>query len=141
MNINFSLIKHSFIIILSLFFISFTTFLSVRYVKRNKVPVPNLFEPGYQYIDFVPYLKNVKRLGFLSNKSISAEAGLDEFQQAQYMLVPAVLDLNNSNYEYNVLDFMTEKKDQFYLFYMLKKLNAEKVADNSWGRVLIRRKP
>ncbi len=141
MNINLNLIKHCFIILLSLLFITFTSFLSIRYVKRNAVPVPNLYEPGYQYIDFVPHLKNVKRLGFLSNKSISAEAGLDEFQQAQYMLAPAVLDLNNSNYEYNVLDFMTEKKDQVYVFYMLQKLNAVKVADNPWGRVLIRRKP
>lgn len=56
------------------------------------------------------------------------------------MLAPRVLDLNDTNHEYNLLDYMVDSKDQIYVFYMLQKLNAEKIADNDWGRVLIRRK-
>lgn len=136
-----SSLKHQTIFILSLTFIAFTLFLSIRYVIKNKNPALVIYEPGYQYANFLPHLKNVKRLGFLTNKPTSSESGFEDYLQAQYVLAPRILDLNNSAYEYNIMDYMVEPKDQIYVFYMLNKLQAKKIADNVWGRVLIRKNP
>ncbi len=138
---NPSSLKHKTIIVLSLIFIAFTLFLSIRYVIKNKNQALIIYEPGYQYANFLPHLKQVKRLGFLTNKPTSSESGFEDLLQAQYILAPRILDLNNSTYEYNILDYMVEPKDQIYVFYMLNKLQATKIDDNDWGRVLIRKNP
>ena len=132
-------LRLKFILLLSLILIGFSILnLNSRFAVirlQNKELV--IFEPGYQYSPFVPFLKNVEEAGFLTNKETKPENGYEELLQAQYMLAPCLLHLNKSDFEYNVLDYA----NQIYVFYLLNQLNADHISDTDWGRVLIKRKP
>ncbi|MCA9408939.1 MAG: hypothetical protein KC733_09635 [Candidatus Omnitrophica bacterium] len=93
------------------------------------------YEPGAQFEEFIPYLKGIKKAGFLTNKGMGAEDNDGHYLQAQYLLAPTILDLNNSNYKLNLLDYT----NQIYIFYMLKNLKAKPIKDNIWGKVLTQR--
>jgi hypothetical protein len=128
-------LKQKGILVLSLFLVPVTIFFMFSHfmAKRNNLVT---FEPGYQYGGLIPKLAGVKKIGFLTNKDVSPENGSEDFLQAQYILAPRILDLNNSNHEYNIFDY----PESVYIFYMLKKLNAERITDNEYRKVLVRRK-
>ena len=94
-----------------------------------------LLEPGIQYAAFKKPLEGVAAAGFLTNQDMSPEKNEGGFLQAQYILAPTILELNNPNHTYNILDFT----DQIYVFYMIKKFNFKRVADTEWAKVLVKR--
>lgn len=102
---------------------------SLAYKKSKSVPY---YEPGAQFYDFRDQLKGVKKMGYLTNKDLSPEKNDGNFLQAQYIFAPTILDLNNSNYRFNLLDY----SNQIYVFYKIKELNPIRYVDNEYGLVL-----
>jgi len=66
-----------------------TFFLAVHIITLvGKKPI--LLEPGSQFAMFRPYLKGVRKIGYITNRDLSDGA----FLQAQYYLVRTILDLH-----------------------------------------------
>ena len=98
---------------------------------------PNLafVEHGWQFADFRDKLKGVRTIGFLTNKDMSSEKNDGEFLQAQYILAPTVLEINNTAHPLQLMDYT----DQVFVFYMLKQLNAVVIHDNAFNKVLCKK--
>jgi len=110
------------------FFVSFT----VKYKKKFY----GFLEPGAQYATLRDSLKDVREAGFITDQNTSAEKNEGEFQQAQYMLAPTVLVLNDTHFRYNVLDIREPK----LIAYTLRRLKSIPIKDNEYGKVVIQRK-
>jgi len=95
-----------------------------------------ILEPGTQFIAFKERLKDIKQLGYLTNKDMSEENNDSSFLQAQYMLAPTILDLNNSNYPLNILDY----PDPVHMIFKLRGLNARPARSSPYGQVLAEKK-
>ena len=50
----------------------------------------------------------IKYVGYYTDKSLDVNQNAAEFAQAQYVLAPTILDLNNLNHEYILLDCSAE---------------------------------
>ena len=92
-------------------------------------------EHGWQFADFRDKLKGISTIGFLTNKDMSPEKNDGEFLQAQYILAPTVLELNNKTHSLQLMDYT----DQIFVFYMLKELNAVVIHDNGFNKVLCKK--
>ena len=126
---------NTFIIILTVGFILVNGFYSFVFIMtRYTKGIPD-WEPGQQYADFKDKLDGVKTIGFLTNRTVRPEKGSEEFLQAQYMLAPVVLDLGGKEHEFTLLDFT----EDVFIFYTLKKIQANPFHDNAYNKVLARK--
>jgi len=94
-------------------------------------------EPGLQFTSFKKYLSGVERIGYLTNRDMSPQGNDGTFLQAQYFLAPTILELNNDQYQYNIIDSL----DTFYLVYTMQQLKATRLTNNEFGQALIIKNP
>ena len=104
-----------------------------QYQLRNS---PSL-EPGFQFSGLKKDLVDLRTVGYLTEKNISSENNDGQFMLAQYMLAPTVLDLNNPNHRYAILD-CTRPETAAQL---IKSLNGRVVSMTPFGKILIERGP
>ncbi len=52
---------------------------------------------GAKFAGLKPFLKNSQRIGYLTDQSLDEKIAAAEFAQAQYVLAPIILDFNNPN--------------------------------------------
>jgi len=97
----------------------------------------DLLEPGTQFAHFNQYLKDQESIGFLTSKDMSSENNDGFFSQAQYILAPVILELNNPKNQFNILDYEQKK----HIIYAMRALKSFRVSNNEYGQALIRRKP
>ncbi|MBP9854414.1 MAG: hypothetical protein KBD53_06075 [Candidatus Omnitrophica bacterium] len=123
------------IIVATLAMIGVTSFyLFANFMVEYKKKDVEVIEPGTQFTFFIDFLKNadVREVGFLTNKDMSEEKNDGVFLQAQYMLAPIVLNLNEVNPEFNIMDYT----DPVWAIYTIKSLRARPLATSPYGQIL-----
>ncbi len=102
----------------------------VLYHKRDVIK----HEPGTQFADMKSYLRDVPHLGYLTNKNMNPDESTQEFLQAQYMLAPSILHLNDTTRDVNILDYT----HPVFYGYVMQTLHSDKVYLNPYGKLLAR---
>ncbi len=80
---------------------------SILSAKRKRQP---FYFSGTTFEAIRPLLKNVKYAGYCTDKDMDDKKNAALFSQAQYVLAPTILDLNNPAREFLIFDFSDEKK-------------------------------
>ena len=81
--------------------------LNQQYRGRAEHPTVPLHSLGYTFIGLDQMLKNVPAIGYLTDKNIESPLTIAQFEQAQYVLAPTMVMLNQSNYPFVILDCST----------------------------------
>jgi len=69
---------------------------------RTSIPLHSL---GFQFMGLENVFKGVRTVGYYTDKDLSNSLAIAQFEQAQYMLAPTVLDLNPSTqYHWVIVD-------------------------------------
>jgi hypothetical protein len=68
---------------------------------RTTIPLHSL---GYQFMGLENVFKGIRTIGYFTDKDLSNPLAIAQFEQAQYMLVPTVLDLNHTQYQWVIFD-------------------------------------
>jgi len=68
---------------------------------RQTIPLHSL---GYQFIGLENVFKNIRTVGYYTDKDLNNPLAIAQFEQAQYMLAPTVLDLNHTQYRWVIFD-------------------------------------
>jgi hypothetical protein len=71
---------------------------------RTTVPLHSL---GYQFLGLENVFKGEHTVGYYTDKNLDNPLAIAQFEQAQYMLVPTVLDLNHTQYHWVIFDCTT----------------------------------
>lgn len=70
---------------------------------RDRTTVP-LHSLGYQFMGLESVFKGIRTVGYYTDKDLTNPLAIAQFEQAQYMLVPTVLDLNHTQYHWVIFD-------------------------------------
>ncbi|MCA9399365.1 MAG: hypothetical protein KC618_06425 [Candidatus Omnitrophica bacterium] len=113
---------------------------NIKYVfvfimSRQKVLNEVYFEPGYQFHTFLPHLKGVEKAGYVTDLSINRESNDGAYLQAQYYLAPTILELEDINYPYFIID----SKNTDFIIRTIKETKARRLANNEYGQALMKR--
>ena len=73
---------------------------------RQTIPLHSL---GYQFIGLENVFKNIRTVGYYTDKNLDNPVSIAQFEQAQYMLAPTVLDLNHTQYRWVIFDCTSPK--------------------------------
>lgn len=68
---------------------------------RTTVPLHSL---GIQFMGLENVFKGVRTVGYYTDKDLENPLAIAQFEQAQYMLAPTVLDLNHTGYHWVIFD-------------------------------------
>jgi len=68
---------------------------------RTTIPLHSL---GFQFMGLENVFKGVHTVGYFTDKDLDQPLAIAQFEQAQYMLVPTVLDLNHTQYHWVIFD-------------------------------------
>jgi len=73
----------------------------IQLQDHKTVPLHSL---GYQFIGLENVFKDVRTVGYYTDKDLDNPLSIAQFEQAQYMLAPTVLDLNQTQYHWVIFD-------------------------------------
>ncbi len=62
---------------------------------------------GDKFLGLDKVLRNMKYVGYYTDKDLDVNQNAAEFAQAQYVLAPTILDLNNTNHPYIIFNCST----------------------------------
>lgn len=102
------------------------------YSKRQKNP---FFFSGYIFQGLENIFKDIKYVGYYTDKSLDENPAAAKFAQAQYMLAPTILDLNSTDHEFILFDCSREEIAR----QKIKEINATALKKNKFGIILARR--
>jgi len=68
---------------------------------RTSIPLHSL---GYQFMGLEKVFKDIRSVGYYTDKDLDQPLAIAQFEQAQYMLAPTVLELNNTRYHWMIFD-------------------------------------
>ena len=68
---------------------------------RTTVPLHSL---GFQFMGLENVFKDVRTVGYYTDKNLDNPLSIAQFEQAQYILTPTVLDLNHTQYRWVIFD-------------------------------------
>ena len=68
---------------------------------RTTIPLHSL---GFQFMGLENVFKDVRTVGYYTDKDLTQPLAIAQFEQAQYMLAPTILDLNHTEYHWIILD-------------------------------------
>ena len=71
---------------------------------RTSIPLHSL---GYQFMGLENVFKGIRTVGYFTDKNLDNPLAVAQFEQAQYMLTPTVLDLNHTQYHWVIFDCTT----------------------------------
>ncbi|MBF0523014.1 MAG: hypothetical protein HQL24_08180 [Candidatus Omnitrophica bacterium] len=92
---------------------------------------------GYKFLGLQSVLKGEPIIGYYTDKNLDDPKNNKDFSQAQFVLAPIILDVNNMRHRYIILD--CSNKD--IALEKMNKLNASPVKVSSTGIILVERKP
>ncbi len=95
---------------------------------------PFLFD-GLQFNGLNKVFKDSTFVGYYTDKDMSSLENSKHFAQAQYVLSPVILELNNFNHEFTLFDCRTEQT----AMKKIKELNLTAVKQNTSGIILAQR--
>jgi hypothetical protein len=68
---------------------------------RTTVPLHSL---GFQFMGLENVFKGIRTVGYYTDKDLNNTLAIAQYEQAQYMLAPTVLDLNHTQYRWVIFD-------------------------------------
>ncbi len=68
---------------------------------RKTIPLHSL---GFQFIGLENIFKDERVVGYYTDKDLKEPLAIAQFEQAQYMLAPTVLDLDHTHYRWVIVD-------------------------------------
>jgi hypothetical protein len=77
--------------------------------QRVRSQQPYIFL-GFKYLGLSEFFAAGSRVGYLTDRDQEQRANAMEFAQAEYILAPVTLDLNNAEHEYLILAFSSPQK-------------------------------
>ncbi len=87
---------------------------------------------GLKFSGLNEYLKNETRIGYATDLDIKETGPLAEYEQAQYILAPTILDVTGKAHKYFIVNCSTEAA----ALNKLKELNATPILRNQFGIIL-----
>lgn len=108
-------------------------FINIMIIRTE--PSPNLIYPGTPFEAFKDPLKEIPKVGYLTNKDMSEESNDGLFLMAQFELAPTILKLNEVDPKYNILDYSAP----VYFLLSFKKLHAIPIRTSTYGMTLTER--
>lgn len=91
---------------------------------------------GNKFLGLEETFENVEIIGFYTDKDLEEEKHAQQFAQAQLILAPAMLDLNNLNHEYLLFDCTSYE----VALKKIKEIGATALKKNQFGIVLAKRR-
>ncbi|MBF0570740.1 MAG: hypothetical protein HQL12_02590 [Candidatus Omnitrophica bacterium] len=68
---------------------------------RTTIPLHSL---GLQFMGLENIFKGTRTVGYYTDKDLTNPLAVAQFEQAQFMLTPTVLDLNHTQYRWDIFD-------------------------------------
>jgi len=93
------------------------------------------FFGGEQFAPIKPAIKNERAIGFMTDRDINKDTVSMRFTQAQFTLAPTILDLNNPEHRFLILDFEDRQK----AFAAAKQANARPLKISPEGIIFAER--
>src|SRR5476651_596200 len=91
------------LLILAAAFNLFTAYTQAITQIQDHTTIP-LHSLGFQFMGLETVFKGVHTVGYYTDKDLNNPLAIAQFEQAQYMLVPTVLDLNHTQYHWVIFD-------------------------------------
>lgn len=90
---------------------------------------------GEKFSGLENILKSQKYVGYYTDKNLKDIQNDKQFAQAQLVLAPSILDINNTNHEYTLLDCTSLKT----ALQIMKEANITPVKKNRFGIILAKK--
>ena len=87
---------------------------------------------GFKFSGLKDILKNEDYIGYYTDKSMDKRLDAAQFAQAQYVLAPTILDINNTNHKYILFDCSAP----LVAIEKIKKLGLTSIRKNQFGIIL-----
>ena len=91
---------------------------------------------GTKFIGLEGLFKDVDIVGYYTDKDLDQTTDAMQFSQAQYVLAPTLLDLNNTEHEYILFDCRSD----LTAFMKMKEIKTVPLMKNQFGIILAQRK-
>ena len=87
---------------------------------------------GYQFMGLEKIFQDHRYVGYYTDKNMDISLAIAQFEQAQYMLSPTVLDLNNTSHFFTIFDCTSPQ----VAMAKIKDLGLQPVSVNHTGIIL-----
>ncbi len=81
----------------------------IRDTARRRAGLPYYF-PGLKFSRLEEVLRGQRYVGYLTDKDLDEKFHAMQFSQAQYVLAPVILDLNDASHRYILFDFTSQDR-------------------------------
>ncbi len=102
--------------------------------KRKKSP---FYFSGFQFLKLQDVFRGVSYVGYYTDKDLSDKQNTAQFSQAQYILAPTILELNNLSHEFILFDCTSEKA----AYDKIKEIGAIPLKKSTSGIILAGKAP
>jgi hypothetical protein len=110
-------------------------FREIQAIYRVKKVIPYAF-PGHKFLGLEAIFKDVAYAGYYTDKNLDDFEHGAQFAQAQLMLVPTILELNNLGHEYTLFDCTSPE----IAYQKIREAGLIPMKKNQFGIVLAKRK-
>ena len=87
---------------------------------------------GIKFSGLENVLKQETRIGYITDQNLNEPAPLAEYEQAQYVLAPAILEINNTTARFLIVNCSSDAA----ALRMLKDIGARPLTHNNFGVIL-----
>ena len=122
----------SLLIVVSFNLFDLTQELRRVYNFRKLTPHQNI---GIEFEGLQRFTRDVTVMGYYTDMNLDDDGHKKLFGHAQFVLVPTILDLNNTSHEYTLFVCKNSKK----CVEKIKEINATPLKANSFGYILAKR--
>lgn len=109
---------------------------ALRQRDQERGDLPYLFV-GIKFSGLEETLGDASYIGYYTDKSLDDRLAAMQFAQAQLVLAPSILDLNNTSHEFTIFDCSSTEA----ALGKIRELGAQPLKINQFGIILARTKP
>lgn len=109
-------------------------YLAVKELERQRLPYIFL---GMKFLGLDETLKDMEWVGYYTDKNLDDRIAAMQFAQAQLVLAPRILDLNNTSHEFTIFDCSSPEA----AWQKIRELGAQPLKQNQFGVILARTSP
>jgi len=106
-----------------------------RSILKIKKIIPYQFS-GYKFSGLDDILNGVEHMGYYTDKNLEDEKNAKQFSQAQFILAPTILELNNLEHKYILFDCSHEE----IAWDKIRQIRATPIRKNQFGIILAQSK-
>ncbi len=139
MKLKYSIHPSQIVFLIAILIVTCINFLDLTRQTKNilklKKYIPYQFE-GYKFSGLQTIFKDIEIVSYMTDKDIKNDKHAKQFAQAQFMVVPTILELNNPEHKYLLFDYEKEEN----AFKKIKELNAIALKKNKFGIILAQKR-